>query len=65
MTMHVRFVKTYFFTPEEDRRATIKYQAKWTGIVRRQCGERAVALGYAVEVPVPPSPARRSQRAAR
>lgn len=63
MTMHVRFLKTFPFTPTEDRRATVVYKAKWTGTVRRQCGEKAVRLGYAVEVPLPPPRSRRPTRA--
>ncbi len=44
----MRFDRSYIFTPDEDRRTSVKYKAGWVGTVRRQCADKAVAAGAAV-----------------
>lgn len=44
---HVRFLTDYIFTPAEDRRISVKYRAGWSGAVRRQCADGAIAAGAA------------------
>lgn len=46
----IRFTRPYIFTPDEDRRSAVKYPAGWTGLVRQQCVEKAIAAGAAVVV---------------
>jgi hypothetical protein len=50
---HVHFVADYIFTPDEDRRTSIKYRAGWKGPVRRQCADKAFAAGAAIPLPTP------------
>ena len=45
--MWVRFIATYIYTPEEDRRASVAYPAGYVGNVRRQCADKAIAAGVA------------------
>lgn len=58
--MRVRFLEDYIFTPDEDRRTSVKYRAGWTGTVRSQCGEKAVAAGKAVAIPAVRRPRRKA-----
>lgn len=51
--MWVRFTETFIFVPKADKRCAVVYKKKWTGSVRRECGERAIAQGKAVEVDTP------------
>lgn len=67
--MHVRFTADHHYTPSRERRITTAYPAGWSGLVKRECGEAAIALGRAVEIPAPardeaaPKPARRAKKA--
>lgn len=47
----VRFTADFIFTPDEDRRSSVKYKAGKRYIVRRQCLDKAIAAGAAVESP--------------
>jgi hypothetical protein len=44
---YVRFLDDYTFTPDEDRRVSVKYRKGWAGTVRQQCRNKAVAAGKA------------------
>jgi len=46
--MWVHFLEAYIFTPDEDRRGSVKYKAGYIGNVRQQCAEKAIAAGKAV-----------------
>ena len=59
--MIVRFLADYIFTPDEDRRVSVKYRARWQGRVRAQCAQKAIAAG-AAEAVAPPAPAKRERR---
>lgn len=50
--MWVRFVRSFDFTPEADRRVTVAYPVG-TFNVTRECGDRALALGAAVRSQAP------------
>lgn len=68
--MYVRFVRPYIFTPDEDRRSSVKYKAGFKGRVRQQCAAKAIAAGAAVEIvaeeaPLPPAPKPARTRAPR
>lgn len=41
----VKFTADFIFTPDEDRRTSVKYRAGWSGRVRQQCADKAAALG--------------------
>lgn len=47
--MWVHFLEDFIFTPDEDRRCSVKYRAGYIGIVRQQCAEKAIAAGKAVK----------------
>lgn len=47
---YVHFSDDFTFTPDEDRRTSVKYRAGWSGTVRRQCADKAIAAGKAEEV---------------
>lgn len=49
--MYLRFLEDFDFKPT--RSTTIAYKAGMELTVRRLCGEQAVALGKAVELPAP------------
>lgn len=46
----VKFSRDYIFTPDEDRRTSVKYKANWQGLVRQQCADKAIAAGAAEQV---------------
>lgn len=46
--MWVRFLADFIFTPDEDRRCSVKYKAGHVGPVRAQCAEKAISAGKAV-----------------
>lgn len=48
--MKVRFVRAFDYTPSLRRQVSIAYKAGWSGTVKRECGEAAVAAGAAVEI---------------
>lgn len=50
---HVRFTADYIFTPDEDRRSSIKYKAGYSGPVRQQCADKAKAAGKAIALRTP------------
>ncbi len=50
----VRFLANYDYKPTPG--STIAYLAGWTGLVRKECAERAVALGKAEYVAVAAAP---------
>lgn len=52
--MKVRFVRAFDYTPSLERRVIIAYRAGWSGTVKRECGEAAVAAGAAVDLTPPP-----------
>lgn len=55
--MHVKFTGPFDYTPSDAMTVTIKYKpGKKHMLVRRECGERAIALGVAVEVQAPGRP---------
>lgn len=43
----LRFTEPFTFTPDEDRRVSVKYPAGYVGLVRRQCADKALAAGKA------------------
>lgn len=51
----VRFLADYDYRPKPG--ITIAYQAGWSGLVRKECADKAVALGKAERVAVPGPPA--------
>jgi hypothetical protein len=56
---NVRFLADYDYKPTPSR--TVAYKAGWSGTVKRECADRAVALGKAVELPKGSRPCRKSQ----
>lgn len=51
----VRFTADYDYKPTPG--STVAYKAGWSGLVRKECAERAVALGRAEYVAVAAAPA--------
>lgn len=51
----VRFLTDYDYKPTPG--STVAYRAGWSGLVRKECAERAVALGKAEYVAVAAAPA--------
>lgn len=51
----VRFTADYDYKPTPG--STVAYKAGWSGLVRKECAERAVALGKAEYVAVAAAPA--------
>lgn len=51
----VRFIADYDYKPAPG--STVAYKAGWSGLVRKECAERAVALGKAERVDVADAPA--------
>lgn len=49
-TAFVLFTDDYIFTPDEDRRSSVKYRKGWAGPVRQQCRAKAIAAGKARDV---------------
>jgi len=47
----VEFVSDYDYQPSAAPRSLIAYKAGYIGTVRRECCDRAVAAGKAVELP--------------
>jgi hypothetical protein len=43
----VRFSEDFIFTPDEDRRGSVKYRAGYVGLVRQQCADKAIRAGRA------------------
>lgn len=53
--MKVRFTADFDYTPSLRSKVTIAYKARWSGTVKRECGEAAIAAGKAVSLEAPPS----------
>lgn len=48
--MKVRFTADFDYTPSLKRRVTYAFRAGWSGTVKRECGEAAIAAGTAEEI---------------
>lgn len=57
--MKVRFIAAFDYVPQRFKgRVRVAYPAGYTGTVKRECGEQAVAAGKAESLePSPPAPA--------